>query len=108
MVNPGWIAFAKEPVADSFDKNWLEQNELLPDMMSVPNVAEVAWGLMVYSAVRAFHHHIVKHVRTASIGLNGSRIIFENHHISQRLFLQNIFGDEYRVESIGIAACRKF
>ena len=61
-----WVAFRKEPIENSFNKTWLDQDELVDEPMTVPNVAEAVWALTTYKAVRDIHLLESVCVRTSS------------------------------------------
>lgn len=105
-AEPVWIALRKEPVADSFSKNWSEQSEFVTVPMVVPNAAEAAWGLTTYKAVRGIYLLPNVYVRTSSIDSGG-------HHVYVGLFDAKglvVYSrwDGYRYVYLGVASARKF
>lgn len=73
-VETRWLMLRKEPVPESTSKNWNEQRALLSDEEMVPNVAEVAWCLTSYKAVRNVYLLPGIYVRTSSLDSGGSRV----------------------------------
>ncbi len=73
-VETRWIMFRKEPVPGSTSKNWNEQQALLSADEVTPNVAEVAWCLTTYKAVRNIYLLPSIYVRTSSLDSGGDRV----------------------------------
>lgn len=65
----------KEPVQGSTSKNWNEQQALLSENEVTPNVAEVAWCVTTYKAVRNTHLLPSVYVRTSSLDSGGRRVL---------------------------------
>jgi hypothetical protein len=63
-----WILLRKEPVPDSLDKNWDEQQALLSKVEVVPNAAATTWCLTTYKVVRGVY------VRTSNRESGGARL----------------------------------
>ncbi|MCR4276220.1 MAG: hypothetical protein NUV90_02455 [Candidatus Parcubacteria bacterium] len=101
-----WIALRKEPVADSFSKNWSEQSELIAEPMVVPNAAETVWGLTVYKAVRGKYLLPNLYVRTSSIDSVGGHVIV-GFFDARGLSVCSRW-DSGRYDSLGLASARKF
>ncbi|MBI2100657.1 MAG: hypothetical protein HYT47_01390 [Candidatus Vogelbacteria bacterium] len=105
-VEPIWIALRKEPIADSFAKNWGEQNELIAAPMVVPNAAEAVWGLTTYKAVRDIYLLPNLYVRTSSLDSFGHRVgvgFFDAKGLDVSLW-----NDDYRYDRVGLSSARKF
>jgi hypothetical protein len=105
-AEPIWIAFRKEPVAGSSDKDWPEQQALVAEPTVVPNAAEVVWGLTTYKAVRGVYLLPNLYVRTASVDSDGSCVRvgrFDSDGIGI-----NVFWDDHRASFLGVSAARKF
>src|SRR3989344_4872193 len=66
-AEPVWIALRKEPVAESLNRNWSEQSDLVAEPMVVPNAAEALWGFTTYKAVRSIYLLPNLCVRTSSL-----------------------------------------
>jgi len=73
-IRPGWIALRKEPVADSFHKDWPNQNGLVIAPTVVPNAAEVAWVILVHVCVRGDFLFKNVWVRTSSVDHAGNHV----------------------------------
>jgi len=101
-----WIAFHKEPVADSFNRNWAEQSDLVSEPMSVPNIAEAVWCLTTYKAVREVYLLPNLYVRTSSIDSDGIHVIVGSFD-ARGLLVGNGWGFE-RSDNLGLASARKF
>lgn len=106
-AEPVWIALRKEPVADSFKKNWSEQNELVATPMVVPNAAETVWGITTYKAVRGKYLLPNLYVRTSSCGSDGTRVSVGNVD-DDGLNVYDYRWDDGRYGYLGVAATRKF
>ena len=101
-----WIAFRKEPVADSLDKNWAEQSDLVSEPMSVPNAAEAVWCLTTYKAVRGVYLLPNLYVRTSSLGSDG-RCVYVGGFGAGGLDVSSCW-DDVRGSRLGVSASRKF
>lgn len=102
----GWLALRKEPVANSFGKDWSEQSELVVEPMVVPNVAEAVWGLTTYKAVWDIYLLPNHYVRTSSCDSDGARVYvgnFDGGDIGVNDYLYS-----YRHSFLGVASARKF
>ncbi|MDP2586323.1 MAG: hypothetical protein Q8P32_00925 [Candidatus Komeilibacteria bacterium] len=73
-VDVTWLMVRKEAVQDSFSKSWTEQTALLLEVEYVPNVAEVAWAVTTYKAVRGIYLMPNFYVRTSSVDALGNRV----------------------------------
>lgn len=102
----GWIAFRKRPIEHSFDKTWLEQQALLVEPMSIPNAAEMIWGLVTYKIVRDLTLFDDLYVRTSSVGSDGQRVNIGFFN-DDGLYIDDGW-DNGRDPPLGISACRKF
>ena len=101
-----WIMLRKEPVSESTSKNWNEQQALLSVDEVTPNVAEVAWCVTTYKAVRNAYLLPSVYVRTSSLDSDGVRV-------SVGLFDARGLGvgswhDGLRGGGLGVSAGRKF
>ena len=101
-----WIALRKEPVPNSLNRNWSEQNEPVTDPMSVPNIAETVWGLTTYKAVRGVYLLPNFYVRTSSVGSDDHPVIVGIFN-ADGLNIYFNWGD-YRYDVVGLASSRKF
>lgn len=105
-AEPVWIALAKDPVTNSFGKNWSQQSELIALPKTVPNAAETVWGLTTYKAVRGVYLLPNLYVRTSSLGSDGYHVhvgLFD----AKGLFI-SIHWDSYCNSYLGLASARKF
>jgi len=105
-VEPVWIAIHKEPIADSFREIWASQRGMVSDPLAIPNVAEVAWGLIAYKAVRNICLLPHEHVRTSSVDSDGC-------HVGIGGFREHGFSigaswDCVKDPDLGISAARRF
>ena len=105
-AEPVWIALSKEPVADSLDKNWPEQSDLVAEPMVVPNAAVAVWGYTTYLAVRGTYLLPNIYVRTSSLDSDGYRVSV-GHFDAGGLNVVS-WSDDYRSDGIGVSAARKF
>ncbi len=105
-AEPVWIALRKEPVADSLDKNWSEQSELVAEPMVVPNAAEAVWGYTTYKAVRGIYLLPNIYVRTSSLGSDGNRVLVGSFD-ADGLYVVDCW-DGCRYSDLGVSAARKF
>ncbi len=101
-----WIAFRKEPVADSFNKNWSEQSDLILKPGVVPNAAETVWCLTTYKAVRGVYLLPNLYVRTSSIDSVGNHV-YVGGFVARGLSVY-VFWDLSRIDFLGLASARKF
>lgn len=101
-----WIAFRKEPVEDSLNKTWPEQQALVEGPMMVPNAAEATWALTTYKAVRDIYLLDKLYVRTSSVGSNGARVDVGRFD-SDGLNVDGYWGD-FQFSDLGVSASRKF
>lgn len=51
-VGRGWLMIRKKPLLDSTEKIWKEQRRMIPRDEYVPNVAEMAWGILAHWKIR--------------------------------------------------------
>ncbi|MBI5004166.1 hypothetical protein HZC00_03675 [Candidatus Kaiserbacteria bacterium] len=105
-VDPVWIAFLKEPVEESFNKNWTEQQVLVTNPMVVPNAAEETWCLTTYKAVRGVYLLPSCYVRISSVDSDGYRVGVGDFggaglHVGH-------YWDDDRDSDLGVSAVRKF
>ena len=105
-AEPVWIALRKEPVAESLNRNWSEQSDLVAEPMVVPNAAEALWGFTTYKAVRSIYLLPNLCVRTSSL-------VSDGHHVHVGIFgalglLVYSNWDSRRVDLLGLASARKF
>jgi hypothetical protein len=105
-VESTWIALRKEPVVNSFSKNWNEQQRLITEPTVVPNIAEAVWGFETYKAARGKYLLSNCYVRTSSIDSDGFLVLVGDFdagglHVSYDW-------DSYRIDYLGVASARKF
>lgn len=100
-----WIMLRKEPVPQSTSKNWNEQQALLSDDEVTPNVAEVAWCVTTYKAVRNTYLLPSFYVRTSSLD-SGGRHVDVYTIAAEGLGVDNCWGDN-RFGDLGVSAARK-
>ena len=104
-VETGWIMVLKEPVPQSTSMKWNEQQGLLSETEVTPNVAEVAWCLTTYKAVRNTYLLPTVYVRTSSIDSNSYRVDI-GYFTAKGLDLLNC-SDDRNLENLGLSAARK-
>jgi len=105
-AEPVWIALRKEPVAESLNRNWSEQSDLVAEPMVVPNAAEALWGFTTYKAVRSIYLLPNLCVRTSSVVSDGNHVsvgLFD----AEGLHVDSIWGLK-RYDLLGLASARKF
>ena len=105
-VETVWVALRKEPVPSSLSRNWLEQRELVVEPMTVPNVAEAAWGFTTYKAVRGVYLLPNLWVRTSSFDSDGF-LVSVGFFDAMGLGVSG-YWDYYRDDYLGVASARKF
>lgn len=105
-AEPVWIALRKEPVPGSLSRNWSEQSALVIAPMTVPNVAEVAWCLTTYKAVRNVFLLPSLYVRTSSLDSDGDRVGVGGFD-ADGLYVGGGW-DGYRRGNLGVTGARKF
>ncbi len=71
---PGWTTIRKRPLPWSHSKGWEAQQALLSKAEEVPNVAEAAWGVTTFRAVRDTHLLTGVYVRTSSVESDGFHV----------------------------------
>ena len=101
-----WIALRKEPVEDSLNKTWPDQQALVAEPMMVPNAAEATWALTTYKAVRDIYLLEDLYVRTSSVGSDGRRVDV-GHFDAVGLYVSVYWGGR-RYSDLGVSASRKF
>lgn len=70
-----WLGLRKGPVPGSVGENWSKQLGLLVSGVErVPNVAEAAWGVTTYKAVRGIYLLKGIFARTCSVSSGGNRV----------------------------------
>lgn len=104
-VETRWIMLRKEPVPQSTSKNWNEQQSLLSETEVTPNVAEVAWCVTTYKAVRNTYLLPSIYVRTSSLD-SGGRRVYVGIFGAGGLVVSD-WRDGGRYGSIGLSAARK-
>lgn len=105
-AEPAWIALRKDPVEDSFSKNWSEQQALVEGPMTIPNAAEAVWGLTTYKAVRNVYLLDELDVRTSSLDSSGASVVV-GHFNFNGLYVSDYYRDG-RFPILGVSASRKF
>jgi hypothetical protein len=105
-VGVRWIAFRKEPVPGSAIRGWEDQLSLVLDCEAVPNVAEVAWCITTYKAVRGIRLFPNMFVRTSSRDSNGSHVCFGNDTRNGGSLTIYPWSDTHRSESVSLATVR--
>ena len=105
-VETVWIAFRKEPVANSFYKNWLEQSKLVEAPMVVPNAAETVWGLTVYKAVWGKPPVPNLYMRTSCRDSSG-QCVAVGYFGNEGIYVGSGGNSECRFD-LGVASARKF
>ena len=78
-VETKWYMIRKNHVTESTSKNWEEQQPLISDVETVPNVTEFTWAISTYKAVRdvyLFGNGI--HIRTSSLDSDGDHVFVGN------------------------------
>ncbi len=74
-VNKGeWLLARKTDVPNSRSKKWDEQSELIAASEYVPNVAEVAYGMLVYYKVKGIRLFPDHYVNTSSVDTRGFQV----------------------------------
>jgi hypothetical protein len=101
-----WIAFRKEPVEDSLNKTWPEQQALVKEPMVIPNAAEATWALTTYKAVRDIYLLDELYVRTSSVDSDGGRV-YVGDFDADGLVVDG-YWDGFRDSNLGVSASRKF
>ncbi len=102
-----WIAIRKEPIEDSFSKNWSEQQALVADPLYVPNITEAVWALTTYKAIRHVYLLEDRYVRTSSVDMCGNHVQIGNFFAGQ-LHIDYEIWDNERIPCLGIWAARRF
>ena len=96
----------KELVPGSFSKNWEEQQELLIKGVEItPNVAEVAWCVTAYKAIRGVYLLWTFYVRTSSLDSEG-RPVYLGCFTDEGLFVGSEW-DYARDFHFGVSSRRK-
>ena len=101
-----WLALRKEPVEDSLNKTWPDQQVLVAEPMMVPNAAEATWALTTYKAVRDIYLLDELYVRTSSLDSDGNRVYVGNFDADG--LRVNFYWDDNRNSNLGVSASRKF
>lgn len=104
-AEPVWIALRKEPVADSRNKTWPDQQELVSAPMAVPNVAEAVWGITTYKAVRGVYLLPDVYVRTSSVDSGGNRVRVGDFDADG--LRVDLYWDGHRDSDLGVSASRQ-
>jgi hypothetical protein len=100
-----WIMLRKEPVPQSTSKNWNEQQALLSENEVTPNVAEVAWCVTTYKAVRNTYLLPSVYVRTSSLDSDGDRVRVGSFDAGG--LIVSFYWDDRRDGDLGVSAARK-
>lgn len=100
-----WIMLRKEPISQSTSKNWNEQQALLSDDEVTPNVAEVAWCVTTYKAVKNIYLLPNIYVRTSSLDSDGCRV-YVGVFGAEGLYVSG-WHDDGRDGDLGVSAGRK-
>ena len=105
-VETRWYMIRKNPVPESTHKNWKEQQSLISDVETVPNLAEFIWAITTYKAVRntyLFRDGI--YVRTSSLCLNGNHA-YVSYSGDEGLGIDN-YWDGNRHSNLSLSVARK-
>jgi hypothetical protein len=100
------VAIVKKMFAGSAIRGWEDQLSLVLDCEAVPNVAEVAWCITTYKAVRGIRLFPNMFVRTSSRDSNGSHVCFGNDTRNGGSLTIYPWSDTHRSESVSLATVR--
>jgi hypothetical protein len=98
-VKVKWLKLRKNEVPNSIFKNADEQQALLSPLEYVPNVAEVAWGIITYKLLRSTGLLKGINVRTSSIDRYGECVT-----IGYPLLVH----ERIKFDGLNISSCRQF
>lgn len=101
-IGTGWIALHKGPVANSFEKNWEEQQALISEFEFIPNAAAIAWVMTVYRLVRGVS---ISDVRVRTSSRSSDRCVIIGDH-EKGISLGTDY-DHFRYPRLGVAVARK-
>jgi len=105
-VKTKWYMIRKNPVPESTSKSWKRQQNLLSDAETVPNVAEFAWAVTTYKAVRDTYLFGEIYVRTSSTDSDGDRVS-AGHFINEDLFIGSHWDSYYNDNRLALSSARK-
>ena len=100
-----WVMLRKEPVKNSTNKTWGEQQGLLSNVERVPNASEVMWGITTYKEVRDILLFPNIYVRTSSVDAGGYHV-YVGYSADGGVNV-NYYWDDFRRSSVGLASARK-
>lgn len=106
LTGSGWFAHKLTPVEGSLNRNWDEQNQLLPATDYVPNAAETSWFITIFFDVRGVRLFENVYVRTSSLDSGGDRVNV-GYFDAKGLYVSN-YWDGYRDSILGLSSARKF
>lgn len=106
-TEPGWLVIEKAPANRSFGQPWSKQAALLGEGEGVPNIAELAWFLAMFSRIAGIYLLGGVRVRTSSLARGGRRILAGYYQESGLQTSLSLF-DEFASNSTGILRCRRF
>lgn len=102
----GWLAFRKEPITDSFAKNFEFQRKLVPVHERIPTLAELDYFLKSYQIANDIHLLSDCFVRVEDIDEEGEHFI-AGYFSKEGLKICPSF-DSNALENIGIITVRDF
>jgi hypothetical protein len=101
-----WIMLRKEPIPGSINEDWKRQKAMLSESETVPNIAEVAWCVSIYEAVRS--------IRLLRQGIQARTSSFEYADGNQLSVFNSVDGlfvshhdEHYRSADLGLLPSRK-
>lgn len=95
-INPGWMLFNKQPVPDSDRMSWHDARDLVVQPKFVPNVAEVAWAILVQKMVNGEFLFPDEYVRTSTSPAVGLHVAIGHCGSDNRALIQSFDDDECR------------
>ena len=106
VVPWGWTGLRKGPVPGSMNRSRPSQLRLLDDLESVPNVAQLFWGLIVYHKVRGINLPPHFFVRTSSVDSTGNHVGIGGHGVGKQSGIHfRSWNNAIARPDLGLASC---
>lgn len=101
-----WLGLRKHPAIRSINRIWDAENPIISEVERVPNVAEVAWGLVSFQKVHRVYLLKRINVRTNSTSKGGFPVCIG--HFGPEGMVVRCYWDNYPRIDLGLASVRKF
>jgi hypothetical protein len=105
-VKTNWIALRKVPIENSLNLSWGSQMSFIKSTRFLPNIAEIAWCLIVFHQLRSVFLLNDLYVRSTSSASDSSQVCIGN--LGTEGFRIFNYGNTERLSTLGLITARRF